>query len=1390
MVRRVLTVVALGIFLSAQQAAASGRQAVIAAGRPRIAGHVLSALPRARPVRVSIDAVSADQPLSLTVVLNRDDPAGFDRFLADVYNPLSPRFRHFLSPSEISDRFGPSHADYDLVAGYLQDSGFTVTDTSPNRMTMVVVGTRGLAETAFHLNLGDYELSGRRFFANDADPELPAIVAPRVQAIVGLNSLAKPASLNQGGPCAKDPVGCFLQQFAAAFAAYEEEGCLTKMLFIIDALLAIWLITFIAGVVLPVFLASISHVIAELVAAFLFECIIVPQVHGHPPHLIEPGTAPPRSAGPNATGQTVGLLEFDTFHSADVSDFLAFNGFPATMLSQVSEVEVNGGASLGAGETEVLLDIDAILTLAPGAHVVVYDAPFSGGSGFQALFNRMINDHVNVISNSWSYCEDQTTPADAQSLDSILATAAASGIGVYNAAGDSGSSCLDGAPNTIGVPADSPHATAVGGASITLDDSFSFAGASWWDGSASTPPTGQGGFGVSKFFARPSYQDGLTSATGRSVPDVVANSNPATGLAICQADAGGCPTGSFNGGTSLAAPIWAAYAALLNDSFGQNLGLLNHGMYVLGAGAHAFHGPAEMGSDFAHVGLGLPNLSFLTLGIAGLDPGPGDAANSDASAVPNPIPADGTTPGRVVVQLLDANGALVGGKTVSLIANGGSSASISPPSAVTSIADGTAKFTITDGTVEDVTFTAHDDTDGVAITKTVLVHFVAPAATAGNVVASPTIVAADGSSASTITVTLHDTNDNGAAGKTVTLAQGAGRSLISGPTPATTDSNGQVVFTATDTFTESVTYTATDVTDGNLAVPDTGTSTVSFTSGSGSSCPVAQEVPQPGWSVTSPETGFMLASNCVGVSGTAWDHDGNLWALNYPNGRLYKFPPAGGTASAGTLVGTLPDVTPPTGLTSCPHGLAFSKDGQHLYVARQFCGFGGDVVEVSMADASIVKNLTAADAIHCATGIATDPISGDLFVASPCQSGDNLWRIANPESSTPTLSVYAHPGLAIGLNFTPDGTIWTEGYPGNKLVKISGTNSGSPGAVTVLGTNAPPFAGGVLPVFNAAHPGNPSFLLVTNGATSGNSGSVQKVDLTQNPPVLTTVATGGTGEIFVNGGPDGCAYVSNGDRIDRITAADGTCGFATSRSAATLSLSPGAANPAQGSTQTMTAQFSDVSVPANTPVFFQIAGANTMVRMGKTDANRSASIQYTGTFPGTDAVAASATVGTTSYASNVATITWGAGRHVSFLSLNGCPTSDTAGSPVTLSASLFDISTVPAAPISQAPIHFALGAQSCDAITGADGVAVCSITPPSGGTFTLTATYAGSAPGAPPRGEIPALLFDRASASTSFLVIGPQPVEGSPIPTLDPKALVLLGMLLAGAGMLAAKKMR
>ena len=158
----------------------------------------------------------------------------------------------------------------------------------------------------------------------------------------------------------------------------------------------------------------------------------------------------------------------------------------------------------------------------------------------------------------------------------------------------------------------------------------------------------------------------------RSVPDVVINADPAQGLQICQADSGGCLSGRRFGGTSMAAPEWAAYAAALNAMLGANLGNANLRLYPL-ANTNAFHSAASLGSDFAHVGLGSPDFpQFGRLAPDRLNPGrgqpdslgsgrPAGSSNADGSA-----PADGVTTALGQAFLTDANGFPISGKSVSL----------------------------------------------------------------------------------------------------------------------------------------------------------------------------------------------------------------------------------------------------------------------------------------------------------------------------------------------------------------------------------------------------------------------------------------------------------------------------------------------------------------------------------------------------------------------------------------------------------------------------------------------------------------------------------------------------------------------------------------------------
>src|SRR5260370_23323789 len=118
------------------------------------------------------------------------------------------------------------------------------------------------------------------------------------------------------------------------------------------------------------------------------------------------------------------------------------------------------------------------------------------------------------------------------------------------------------------------------------------------------------------------------------------------------------------------------------------------------------------------------------------------------------------------------------------------------------------------------------------------------------------------------------------------------------------------------------------------------------------------------YAVTDFATGF--SDTNVGPIGLAFDASNHLYVMEYPEGILYKFGTSGGAANATTRVNTV-------AITGRPAGITFSKDGR-LYAARQF---GADVVELSPTTGAVLR-VVASD-LSFATGIATDPLSGDLF---------------------------------------------------------------------------------------------------------------------------------------------------------------------------------------------------------------------------------------------------------------------------------------------------------------------------------------------------------------------------------------------------------------------------
>lgn len=306
--------------------------------------------------------------------------------------------------------------------------------------------------------------------------------------------------------------------------------------------------------------------------------------------------SPLYSLGDLGHGVRVAIIEFEPNLSSDISKYESCYGISTS----VTDVKVDGFSQTGAGSGEAALDIEDVAGLAPSAAIDVYQAPNSSVGSIDDYTKIVTADKDAVISTSWGLCEADDSPADMKSLQTVFDQANSQGQTVFASAGDTGSTeCLrDGGQNAAllnpETPSTEPFVNAVGGTTIGASSE------TVWNESALQE--GAGGGGISSFWCMPSYQDvttipGLVNANSQSdpthctntgnhlirqVPDVSADADPESGYVVF---AGG--SWGVIGGTSAAAPLWAAIAALTDASpfckyYGSGTaGVLPQGLYFV-----------------------------------------------------------------------------------------------------------------------------------------------------------------------------------------------------------------------------------------------------------------------------------------------------------------------------------------------------------------------------------------------------------------------------------------------------------------------------------------------------------------------------------------------------------------------------------------------------------------------------------------------------------------------------------------------------------------------------------------------------------------------------------------------------------------------------------------
>lgn len=290
------------------------------------------------------------------------------------------------------------------------------------------------------------------------------------------------------------------------------------------------------------------------------------------------------STGGTGDGQTIAIVDaYDdpalvpsnaaSFAASDLARFDQQYGLPAP--PSFVKLNENGGMALpgvdpaGAGmpgnwEEEEAMDVEWAHAMAPGASIVLIEcASDSSADLYQGVRTAASLPGVSVVSMSWGSAEY----AGETSYDSVFTTPAGhQGVVFVASTGDQGAPGL--------YPAFSPNVLAVGGTTLTLASTGGYGSESGWS---------NGGGGTSVYEPEPAFQKAVQATGQRTIPDVAFDANPQTGASVYDSydDVNGDGPWMRTGGTSLAAPAWAALVAIADQG-------------RVAAGGSTLDGPSEV----------------------------------------------------------------------------------------------------------------------------------------------------------------------------------------------------------------------------------------------------------------------------------------------------------------------------------------------------------------------------------------------------------------------------------------------------------------------------------------------------------------------------------------------------------------------------------------------------------------------------------------------------------------------------------------------------------------------------------------------------------------------------------------------------------------------------
>ncbi len=596
--------------------------------------------PMARPAN-DRGALPDQRPVTqMRMLLRRSaaQEAALQQLMAQQLDPKSPKYHAWLTPQEFGQQFGPADSDVEAVRSWLSSQGFTGLKVNHGKTLIEFNGTAGAIRNAFHSEMHQLSVRGEQYFANMQEPKIPAALGPVVAGVAGLHNFHPKPLLHRLGKFQRDMTtghitplftyndinGTFFGVGPADFATIYN---------VPNGLTAVAPATKYDGTGQSIALVGQSNINPQDVNDYR-------AIFGLPPYSSNCSTLPCLSVILN--GNDPGLVSGDEGESdldVELSGAVAPKAKIILVTTGFTDTDGLGGVDLSA---EYIVDNNVAPVLSESYGACESGLGTAGNQFYASLWQQAAAEGITVVvsagDNGPAACDDPNSESDVPSdgtshlgISGIASTPynVAMGGTDFDQVGDqttfwntcTGTNCTS-AP--LSAKSYIPE--------IPWNDSCAYTGLT---GCANVTSTSllltivAGSGGPSTVYAKPSWQSnaitGVLTDGFRDIPDVslfASDGGPVDSSGktinrsfyiVCQSDqdiAGdtGCNLNISNvspfhdfqatGGTSAAAPTFAAIVALVNQKTGQRQGNANVTLYSLAkseafAACDSLTGPAN-----------------------------------------------------------------------------------------------------------------------------------------------------------------------------------------------------------------------------------------------------------------------------------------------------------------------------------------------------------------------------------------------------------------------------------------------------------------------------------------------------------------------------------------------------------------------------------------------------------------------------------------------------------------------------------------------------------------------------------------------------------------------------------------------------------------------------